>query len=67
LIDLAGDGRMIRAELALALVELLSDRARAQAMGQAARERVAAFYTEEQRGAAVERFLDDVRRMPPVR
>jgi glycosyltransferase involved in cell wall biosynthesis len=67
LIDLAGDGRMIRTELALALVELLSDRARAQAMGQAARERVAAFYTEEQRGAAVERFLDDVRRMPPVR
>jgi hypothetical protein len=35
-------------------------------MGQAARLRMQGLYTEEARGAAVEEFLERVRRLPPA-
>lgn len=50
-----------------ALRALLSTPARAQAMGRAARARMRALYTEEARGAAVERFLAALLRLPPAR
>jgi len=52
--------------LAEAIRALLSDRARARAMGAAARDRMRALYTEEARGAAVEGFLRRVLAMPPA-
>lgn len=52
--------------LAGAISALLADLPRARAMGRAARERMRALYTEEARGAAVEAFLERVRRLPPA-
>jgi glycosyltransferase involved in cell wall biosynthesis len=52
--------------LAQALLELLRAPARARAMGLAGRERVAALYTERARGAAIERFLAEIRSLPPA-
>lgn len=51
--------------LATALHQLLSDRNRSRQMGRAARERVAAEFTEAARGKAVEDFLQRVIRLPP--
>ncbi len=53
--------------LAAALIELLSSRGRARAMGAAARERMTSLYTEEARAEAVERFLLGLLALPPVR
>lgn len=52
--------------LAEALVELLSTPGRARAMGEAARERMAAIFTEAARGEAVEAFLRRILSLPPV-
>jgi L-malate glycosyltransferase len=52
--------------LAGALVELLGAPSRARALGRAARERMRELYTEEARADAVERFLDELRDLPPV-
>jgi glycosyltransferase involved in cell wall biosynthesis len=54
------------AALADALVEVLGDPARARRMGEAARARMQALYTEEARGAAVEAFLRRIRELPPA-
>jgi glycosyltransferase involved in cell wall biosynthesis len=54
------------AALGEALAALLGDPVRARAMGQAARRRMQGLYTEESRGAAVEEFLERVRRLPPA-
>jgi glycosyltransferase involved in cell wall biosynthesis len=54
------------AALGEALAALLGDPVRARAMGQAARRRMQGLYTEEARGAAVEEFLERVRRLPPA-
>lgn len=53
--------------LAAALTELLGAPARARALGAAARERMAALFTEAARGEAVERFLGQVLALPPAR
>jgi glycosyltransferase involved in cell wall biosynthesis len=52
--------------LATALHELLSDRDRCRQLGAAARELVARDFTESARGKAVEEFLQQVIRLPPV-
>ncbi|HTP25947.1 MAG TPA: glycosyltransferase family 4 protein [Anaeromyxobacteraceae bacterium] len=52
--------------LASALIELLSVPARARAMGAAARQRMSAVYTEEARGAAIERFFEALIALPPA-
>jgi L-malate glycosyltransferase len=52
--------------LAAALVELLAAPARARALGVAARVRMRQLFTEAARGEAVERFLTELRELPPV-
>jgi glycosyltransferase involved in cell wall biosynthesis len=52
--------------IADALLALFRGRARASAMGVAARERMCQLYTEDARGAAVERFLARLVRLPPA-
>jgi glycosyltransferase involved in cell wall biosynthesis len=52
--------------LTTALQQLLSDRNRCREMGAAARERVASEFTESARGKAVEEFMQEVIRLPPV-
>jgi glycosyltransferase involved in cell wall biosynthesis len=54
------------AGLAGALLEVLSDRPRARAMGRAARRRMQDLHTEEARGSAIEAFLRRVLSMPPA-
>ncbi len=49
-----------------ALLALLRDGPRARAMGGAARARMASLFTEEARGAAVERFLAAIVSLPPA-
>jgi glycosyltransferase involved in cell wall biosynthesis len=53
-----------RAALARALTELLSSPERARAMGAEGRSRVEALYTEESRGAAVHKFLEQLHAQP---
>jgi len=53
--------------LADALAALLADPGRARELGRAARARMAALFTEEGRGAAVERFLRAILSLPPAR
>lgn len=52
--------------LADALLELFRAPARAKAMGEAARTRMRQRYTEDARGAAIERFLEQLVRLPPA-
>lgn len=54
------------AALAAALVELLQAPSRARALGAAARERMRSLFTEAARADAVERFLGEVRELPPA-
>jgi len=61
---LVDDGDVVG--LANALVMLLADRARALAMGAAARERMRTLFTEAARAEAVERFLETVLALPPA-
>lgn len=52
--------------LAGALVELLAAPGRARALGAAARQRVRELYTPAARAEAVERFLAELRQLPPA-
>jgi glycosyltransferase involved in cell wall biosynthesis len=52
--------------LADALVDLLSDPARARAMGRAARERMRTEFTERARGEAIAAFLERLLSLPPA-
>jgi glycosyltransferase involved in cell wall biosynthesis len=52
--------------LASALGELLAAPARARALGAAARERMRTYFTEAERGSAVERFLEGLLSLPPA-
>ena len=52
--------------LASALAELLAAPARARALGAAARERMRRYFTEAERGSAVERFLEGLLSLPPA-
>ncbi|GEJ56326.1 glycosyltransferase family 4 protein [Anaeromyxobacter diazotrophicus] len=54
------------AALASALVELLQAPARARSLGRAARQRIQELFTEEARTGAVERFLVELRQLPPA-
>ncbi|BDG08152.1 glycosyltransferase family 4 protein [Anaeromyxobacter paludicola] len=62
---LAPDGDL--PALTAALTALLSDPARARALGRAARARMTTLFTEEARGAAVEAFLRRILSLPPAR